>query len=313
MSRLRPVPDRAGARARHALQLRALRHRAAADPRRSAEPSPGAHLRRPGAVRRAVARHADEGLDRRHRARDHAGIGADRAGQSRPVAACAGGRLHHGDRAAHQVRRHGLCPGRPQDALAAAQPARRIPGGAPHGHLGHARGAAARRVRGLHQARRPGHHRARPRRLCAGPAHRRHRVGRSRVRSPCRVGGDRTARPDARAAARSGAARLPARRRRLRALRPGLRAGRGRRQVPALRLCRARAQARQHRAHLGLRDRRRHPLHPGQRLSGAHRDPARRRRSPAPSWAASRSCWPRKCIRWRCWCSSPASWCRCSS
>ena len=34
---------------------------------------------------------------------------------------------------------------------------------------------------------------------------------------------------------------------------------------------------------------------------------------PAPSWAASRSSWPRGCIRWRCWSSSPASWCRCSS
>ena len=202
MSRLRPVPDRAGARARHALQLRALRHGAAAHPRRPDEPSPGAHLRRPGAVRRAVARHADEGLDRRHRARDHARVGSHRAGQSRPVAACAGGRLHHRDRTHHQVRRHGLCPGRPQDALAAAQPARRIPGGAPHGHLGHARSAAAGRVRGLHQARRPGHHRARPRGLCAGPAHHRHRLGRSRVRPPCRVGGDRAARPDARAAAR---------------------------------------------------------------------------------------------------------------
>ena len=138
--------------------------------------------------------------------------GSDRAGQSRPVAACAGGRLHHRDRTRHQVRRHGLCPGRPQDAPAAAQPARRIPGGAPHGHLGHARSAAAGRVRGLHQARRPGHHRARPRGLCAGPAHHRHRVGRSRVRPPCRVGGDRAARPDARADARNGAARLSARR-----------------------------------------------------------------------------------------------------
>jgi uncharacterized paraquat-inducible protein A len=91
------------------------------------------------------------------------------------------------------------------------------------------------------KARRPGHHRARPRRLCARPAHHRHRLGRNRVRSPRRMGGDRAARPDARTAAPGGAARLPARRGRMRRLRPGLRARRGRRQVPALRLCRARA------------------------------------------------------------------------
>ena len=48
------VPDRAGARARHALRLRALRHRAAPHPRRPVEPRPGAQLRRAGAVRRAV-------------------------------------------------------------------------------------------------------------------------------------------------------------------------------------------------------------------------------------------------------------------
>ena len=54
-------------------------------PRRSAEPPPGAHFRRHGAVRRAVARHADEGLDRRHRARDHPGI---RARSSWSIAAC---------------------------------------------------------------------------------------------------------------------------------------------------------------------------------------------------------------------------------
>ena len=41
--------------------------------------------------------------------------------------------------------------------------------------------------------------------------------------------------------------------------------------------------------HLGVGHRRRDPLHPGQRLSGADRDPARRRRSPAPSSAASSS------------------------
>ena len=134
----------------------------------------GAHLRRPGAVRRAVAGHADEGLDRRHRARDHAGIGSARAGPSRPVAAGARRRLHHGDRAARQIRRHDLRADRPQAAKAAAQSRAGFPGSRRDGHLGDAGGAAARRVRGLHQARRPGPRSSSAPPSMRWPAHHRH-------------------------------------------------------------------------------------------------------------------------------------------
>jgi uncharacterized paraquat-inducible protein A len=33
--------------------------------------------------------------------------------------------------------------------------------------------------------------------------------------------------------------------------------------------------------------------------------------NPARYWAALRNCWPPACTRWRPWCSSPVSWCRC--
>ena len=68
--------------------------------------------------------------------------------------------------------------------------------------------------------------------------------------------------------------------RRLRDLRAGLPARRGRRAaLPALRLAPACAQAEQHRADLGVGDRLPGALRAGERLSRPHRGPARRRRS----------------------------------
>ena len=233
----------------------------------------------------------------------------------RPVAAGAGRRLHHGDRAAHQVRRHDLRADRPARCR---RPPPNLRGvfrwRARDRHLGDARGAAAGRVRGLHQARRPGARSSSAppsmRSACSpssscGPTPRsiptpcgRRSSGAARPTRRCPPMAPLDFRPGAIGCEGCGLVCVPAEH-----------DGR----CPRCGSARARAQARQPQPHLGLRDRRRHPLHPGQLLSGAHRDPARRRRSPAPSWAASRNCWPRRCIRWRCWCSSPASWCRCSS
>ena len=109
VSRLRPVPDRAGAGAPTCAPTAC----AAAPCCGSTRADPMNHhlaltFAGAGAVRRRLARHADEGVDRRHRARDDARFRADRAGQSRPVAAGARRRLHHGARARRQVRRHAL-------------------------------------------------------------------------------------------------------------------------------------------------------------------------------------------------------------
>ena len=101
--RLRHVPARAGARPRHARGLRALRHVPAPHPPRPVEPRARAERRHARAVRGAVDGDADEGLDRRHRARYDAGLRAARAGAARPVAAGAGRVLHHRDRTARQI------------------------------------------------------------------------------------------------------------------------------------------------------------------------------------------------------------------
>ena len=276
MPGLRPVPDRSGDGARTAQQLHALRHRAAHHPRRSAEPPSRPHLRRHGAVHRRVDGHADEGLDRGHRARDRAGV--------RP----------------RELVARGLWPLAIAVAFTTAY--------APLGKFL----ATLYVLIGLEMPRPPPRMRdifLLSRRLntwcmldvlllgvfvaytklgdlvtielvppsmrwaCSPSSG----YGAGGVRSAGRLGGDRTARPDGRTHACRPAARLATGRHGLRRLRPGLRARRDRRTLPALRLDGARAQAQQRVAHLGPGARRHRSLHPGQRLSGADRDAARRR------------------------------------
>ena len=62
------------------------------------------------------------------------------------------------------------------------------------------------------------------------------------------------------------------------------------RRIAALRRASACAQAEQHRPDLGADDRGHHPLCAREHLSRPDRDPARRRRARAPSWAASWNC-----------------------
>ena len=225
MSRLRPVPDRAGDGGQHALRLRTLRNAAAGHACRSDRPLPGAHLHVAGAVCHPVAVHADEGLDSGHRARDDAALRTCRAGASRPVASGHRRFLHHCAGAAHQVCRNALRAGRPADADRAAQPARRLPDLPPHGHMGNARGAVAGRVRGLHQAGRPGHDRAGTGGLCAWRPDCGDRLGRARARSAGGVGRNRASRPDPCADATARTGRIPARRCWLRGMQSRLRAG----------------------------------------------------------------------------------------
>ena len=185
-----------------ALGLRALRHRAAPHPPRSAEPWPGAEHRRTGAVRRAVVGDADEGLDRRHRARDHAVSG--------PI----------------ELVRRGLWP----LALAVGFTTALAPLAKFAGTLYVLVGLRLPRpwpnLRGVFRfARAIGLWamlevlllgvfvaytklgdlvtiEVGPAVYALGPAHHRHRVGRHRARSRRRVGGDRAPRPDPRADAR---------------------------------------------------------------------------------------------------------------
>ena len=285
MHGLRPVPDRAGARARYPLRLCALRHNLAALAPRPAWPWPGAHLRRPRPFHHRLDGDADEGFDRRHRARDLAAFRPHGARATRPVAAGAGRRLHYRPGAGGQVPRHDLRAGRTAPAAPLAVPARRLPLHALDQRLVDARGAAARRVRRLHQARRPGADGYRARRLCARSADARRGVGRYRAGAGRRVGGNRAHRPDPRADAGGAAPRGAAGRRGLRVLRPRQRAGGARAPLPALRRGAACPQARQPQPHLGLRDRRRHPLHSGQLLSRADRHPGGLRRTQHdPGW-----------------------------
>ena len=260
--------------------------------------------------------HADEGLDRRHRARDHAG---SRARSSWSTAACGRWRWRSPSPPAlaplDQVRRHALRAGRPQDAAAAAQPARRLPAGAPRWAPGRCSKCCCSACSW------PTPSSATWCTIELGPA-----VYALGLLTIVIVWAEVALDPHAvwEEIERRGQTHAPMPARAPLDLRPGavgcegcglvVRARRGRR--PGARAAARRVHERKPDslvAHLGLRDRRRHPLHPGQRLSGADRHPARRRRAQHHPGRRRGAAAPRGCIRWRCWCSSPASWCRCSS
>ena len=250
MPGLRPVPGCARARRRRHGPLPALRRRAPPDAHRSARTVAGPAPRRPRLSRHRVPDVTDDRQHRRHEPQRGPVLRASRAGAARALATRRGGAVHHRRWAVPPPGRHGLRAPGSQAAAPAAAPAAGVRLARAPAPVVDGRGLPAGRLRRLREARGYGPHRDRPSALCARRADADQRRGRSRPRPPGGVGGDGGAGPALHRRGPCRYRRRPARGRghRMRDLRPGLPARRGRRAaLPALRQPPPPAQAGQHR------------------------------------------------------------------